>query len=361
MRDSEHQARPRRNARRSDGSDSSAMSCSASPRRHPEHVAAIVAFEVAYQVLAVAEVYVTLRWSARLHPTLESALVLETVSRAITIVFKMLPMRVGVDEAGSSLSAGQAAASEPATGLTLALVRKLRVLFWSAIGLALSVRRLPWAAPMVADAISLRLPAQPLRAGAPLNAGVHEIPDRNHQPRQLPAQWPRPSLTVSHDLHAPMRSQSYRRDARPSAGAAKIGRRLCRHRFCRGRRRSAVRGARRDADADLCRASSRRTEVSNSAGRVPVRRRPDGFLFDRRRPAGLQVGDEGDRASSRARPSRSRLQLDLDALHEEVTVTASVEAATSNPIDGARRADQRARRHADRRRSPASASRMRCR
>src|SRR5207248_11773511 len=67
-----------------------------------------------------------------------SAVVLETISRAVTIVFKMIPMRLGVDEASSSFAATYASI-DPATGLTLALVRKLRLIFWSALGLALFV------------------------------------------------------------------------------------------------------------------------------------------------------------------------------------------------------------------------------
>jgi lysylphosphatidylglycerol synthase-like protein len=106
--------------------------------RHPEHVGAIVAFEIAYQMLAVAEVYCTLQLVSPVQPSLASAVVLETVSRAITMVFKFLPMRVGVDEVGSSVAAAQVQLSG-ATGLTLALVRKLRLLFWSAIGLLLSI------------------------------------------------------------------------------------------------------------------------------------------------------------------------------------------------------------------------------
>jgi hypothetical protein len=111
---------------------------------HPEHVRAIVAFELAYQVLAVAEVYLTLLLISPLRPTLASSLMLETVSRVITMVFKMLPMRVGVDEASSSLFAGHLDLGA-ATGLTLALVRKLRMLFWSAVGLALLVERRSYA------------------------------------------------------------------------------------------------------------------------------------------------------------------------------------------------------------------------
>jgi hypothetical protein len=114
--------------------------------RHPEHLRAIAACEIAFHILAVAEVYFTLRFVSPVRPTLASAIVLETVDRAITMMFKMLPMRVGVDEAGSSLFAVQVQL-DAATGVTLALVRKLRVLVWSAVGLALLVRRPPLHAP----------------------------------------------------------------------------------------------------------------------------------------------------------------------------------------------------------------------
>jgi hypothetical protein len=108
--------------------------------RHPEHLRAIIACEIAYQVCAVAEVYVTLLLVSPLPPTLASAVVLETVSRVITMLFKMVPMRVGVDEVSSSLFAGRLDLGA-STGLTLALVRKLRLLVWSAIGLALLAQR----------------------------------------------------------------------------------------------------------------------------------------------------------------------------------------------------------------------------
>jgi len=118
--------------------------------RRPRHVAAIAACEAAYQVLAVAEVYVTLLFISPQRATVVTALVLETVSRAVTIFFKMIPMRIGVDEASSSFVAGHISL-EPATGLTLALVRKLRMLFWSAVGLALFVRRRTNPVPRVAQ------------------------------------------------------------------------------------------------------------------------------------------------------------------------------------------------------------------
>jgi hypothetical protein len=51
-----------------------------------------------------------------------------------------VPMRLGVDEAGTEILT--AVLGYPsATGVTLAIVRKMRVLFWTGIGLLLLARR----------------------------------------------------------------------------------------------------------------------------------------------------------------------------------------------------------------------------
>jgi len=160
--------------------------------RHPEQVRTIVALEIAYHVFAVAEVYVTLLLISPVRPTLAAAVVLESVSRVITMVFKMLPMRVGVDEVGSSLFAARVDLN-PATGLTLALIRKLRLLFWSAIGLAFLVRRSAPIAPAVAQrnpvllglALALTLVAAEASAGQlppAIVAGTVSITSPDGQP-----------------------------------------------------------------------------------------------------------------------------------------------------------------------------------
>jgi hypothetical protein len=109
-------------------------------RLHRERVLTIAAFEVSYHILAIFEVYVTLALLAPGRATWTSALVFETVNRGITIVFKMLPMRVGVDEAGAALVASRFDFSS-ATGVTVALVRKLRLLVWTGIGLLILLAR----------------------------------------------------------------------------------------------------------------------------------------------------------------------------------------------------------------------------
>jgi hypothetical protein len=103
----------------------------------------LVVLEASFQLFAVAEVYLTLALITPQHVPWSSALVLETVSRAVTILFKMLPMRLGVDEAGAAVVADRLGLGS-ATGITLALVRRMRVLCWSAVGIAFVLTRSTW-------------------------------------------------------------------------------------------------------------------------------------------------------------------------------------------------------------------------
>jgi hypothetical protein len=100
-------------------------------------VGGALAFDLGFHVLAVVEGYVTLRWLLGDHsPTLSQAIVFEALNRVITVVFKFVPFRVGVDEAASGAFAPLLAIN-PATGVSLAVVRKVRILFWAAVGLAI--------------------------------------------------------------------------------------------------------------------------------------------------------------------------------------------------------------------------------
>jgi hypothetical protein len=58
----------------------------------------------------------------------------------ITIVFKLIPFVIGVDEAGAQFVA-ETVAMAAGIGVTLAVIRKGRILFWTAVGLALIVKR----------------------------------------------------------------------------------------------------------------------------------------------------------------------------------------------------------------------------
>lgn len=104
-------------------------------------IAHVVAWEAVFHVAAVFEVFLVMR----LLPnggdtTFLEAFVLETAGRLIVVAFKFVPYRLGVDEAGTALVA-RALAIDPAIGVTLALVRRIRVLFWNAIGIAILAAR----------------------------------------------------------------------------------------------------------------------------------------------------------------------------------------------------------------------------
>jgi hypothetical protein len=95
-------------------------------------IARVILWEAFFHVAAVAEVYLVLQIVSS-GATLVQAFVLETTGRLIVVVFKFIPYRLGVDEAGTALVA-RALALDPATGVTLALVRRLRILVWNGIG-----------------------------------------------------------------------------------------------------------------------------------------------------------------------------------------------------------------------------------
>ncbi len=95
----------------------------------------------------MAEVYVVLSFISDGAQTgvgpgalLLTAFVLESVNRIINVVFKIVPLRMGVDEAGSGLIT-DALRLGKASGVTLAIIRKARIIFWTAVGVALLVRR----------------------------------------------------------------------------------------------------------------------------------------------------------------------------------------------------------------------------
>ena len=87
------------------------------------------------------EIYVTLSFISPLQPpTFFTAFILESVNRVITLAFKFIPLRMGVDEAGTGKISKVLQFTE-ATGVTLAIVRKARDLFWTAVGLLLLLQR----------------------------------------------------------------------------------------------------------------------------------------------------------------------------------------------------------------------------
>ena len=108
--------------------------------RHGGQLAALTAWELTFHGLAVLEIFLVLSLISPVAPTVLDAFVFEAVNRFIAVVFKVVPMRIGVDEAGTSAFA-ELLEFGTAAGVTLALVRKARMLVWMAIGGVLLARR----------------------------------------------------------------------------------------------------------------------------------------------------------------------------------------------------------------------------
>jgi hypothetical protein len=104
---------------------------------HPGRLWRVFALDLAFHALAVIEVYVTLRWLlGDRSPTVAQAIVFEALNRVVTVAFKFVPFRIGVDEVLSGALAPVLAVN-PAAGVALAVVRKVRNLFWAGVGLLL--------------------------------------------------------------------------------------------------------------------------------------------------------------------------------------------------------------------------------
>jgi hypothetical protein len=90
-----------------------------------------------FHAVAVAEAYVTLRWLlGTAAATITAAVLFELVNRVVTVLFKFVPFRVGVDEAASG-GVAPLLALNPAVGVSVAVIRKVRSLFWAGCGLAI--------------------------------------------------------------------------------------------------------------------------------------------------------------------------------------------------------------------------------
>ncbi len=100
----------------------------------------ILLLEFAFHVAAVLEIYLLLTLLVGHDSrTFLLALILGTVERLITVAFKFVPLRLGVDQIGSG-SVADVLGIGSATGVTIATVRTARNLFWAAVGLMMLAR-----------------------------------------------------------------------------------------------------------------------------------------------------------------------------------------------------------------------------
>lgn len=100
----------------------------------------IILCEILYHVFGVAEVWFILSKISEVVPTLYSSFLLESVSRVVTITFKLIPFAIGVDEASSQFIADNLSLGV-AAGVTIAILRKGRILFWAICGMLLILKR----------------------------------------------------------------------------------------------------------------------------------------------------------------------------------------------------------------------------
>lgn len=101
----------------------------------------LFSLECCFHLAGAAEVYAVLWFiSPVVAPTLLTAFLLESINRIINVIFKFIPLRTGVDEAGTGLLA-RVLGFTTTIGVTLAIVRKGRDIFWTTVGITLLLHR----------------------------------------------------------------------------------------------------------------------------------------------------------------------------------------------------------------------------
>ena len=107
--------------------------------RHRRALPGLALAEMSFHALGVTEIYLTLWVLMGAPPPWMTAFILETANRLVTVVFKVVPLRLGVDEAASTY-VSQLLGLGPRLGLSMAIIRRLRILFWALAGGLLLVR-----------------------------------------------------------------------------------------------------------------------------------------------------------------------------------------------------------------------------
>jgi hypothetical protein len=105
---------------------------------HKRLFSLVFAIEFATNFTGIAEAYLVLKLTAA-HASLTAAYVVEAVNRAVQLGFSFIPFQIGIQEgaAAATLQAFGYAASE---GVSLSILRKMRTVFWTALGLLLAAR-----------------------------------------------------------------------------------------------------------------------------------------------------------------------------------------------------------------------------
>ena len=110
----------------------------------------IVSAEILFHALGVLEAYITLWLLLGARPPFVIAFIVEAAGRLLTVVFKFVPLQMGVSEAGTAFLTGVLGLGTT-LGTTLGLVRKVRMICWTGVGTVLLVRRGLSAAAVLSD------------------------------------------------------------------------------------------------------------------------------------------------------------------------------------------------------------------
>ncbi len=108
--------------------------------RNQRSLIPIFGLELLFHFAGVLEVYTTLSYISPVAPSFRQAFILESVNRIINVAFKFVPLRAGVDEGGTG-QVSKVLGFAKATGVTLAIVRKGRDIFWATIGVLLMLKK----------------------------------------------------------------------------------------------------------------------------------------------------------------------------------------------------------------------------
>jgi len=107
---------------------------------HPgSRLGVVVMAATLFHALSFLELWLTL-WLITGESHAAAAFILDTVGRLTNVLFKMIPLQLGVLQIGSELVA-RAIGLAPGVGVTVSLVRTVRVLGWSVVGLVLLVTK----------------------------------------------------------------------------------------------------------------------------------------------------------------------------------------------------------------------------
>ena len=99
----------------------------------------VITVHAAFHLFSFLEMWLTV-WLVTGQSLIAEALVLDAFGRVANVMFKVVPLQLGVLQVGSELVA-QAIGLAPGVGTSVSLVRTARVMLWGAVGMIIAARR----------------------------------------------------------------------------------------------------------------------------------------------------------------------------------------------------------------------------